>query len=96
MLNTPAAGYAVLRLMDYPAWTVRRDGALLTQRPRRDDGLLTVPVPQGRSQIEIRWHTTPDVWIGRAVSLAGLCLLVFVRRSERRNPIALSCPSAAA
>jgi hypothetical protein len=86
MLNTPAAGYAVLRLMDYPAWTVRRDGALLTQRPRRDDGLLTVPVPQGRSQIEIRWHTTPDVWIGRAVSLVGLCLLVFVRRSERRTP----------
>jgi hypothetical protein len=85
LLNTPAAGYAVFRLMDYPAWTVRRDGVEVAQRPRRDDGLLTIPVPQGRSQIDIRWRITPDVWIGRALSLLGLCIFGFVWYRERRT-----------
>ncbi|HEY3988298.1 MAG TPA: hypothetical protein VGM02_03300 [Acidobacteriaceae bacterium] len=84
LLDTPAAGYAVFRLMDYPAWRVRRNGADITQRPRRDDGLLTIPVPEGRSQIDIRWRTTPDIWIGRAVSLLGLCIFGFVWYRERR------------
>jgi hypothetical protein len=84
LLNTPAPGYAVFRLMDYPAWTVRRNGSDVTERPRRDDGLLTIPVPQGRSQIEIRWRTTPDIWIGRAASMLGLCIFGFLCYRERR------------
>jgi hypothetical protein len=85
VLNTPAPGYAVFRLMDYPAWTVRRNGAVVTQHPRRDDGLLTIPVPQGRSEIEIRWHITPDIWIGGALSLLGLCVFGLVWYRERRT-----------
>jgi hypothetical protein len=85
VLNTPVAGYAVFRLMDYPAWTIHRDGTIVTERPRRDDGLLTIPVPQGRSAIDIRWHTTPDIWIGRALSLLGLCVFGLVWYSERRT-----------
>src|SRR5882757_3361981 len=84
-LNTPAAGYAIFRLMDYPAWTVRRNGAEIAQRPRRDDGLLTIAVPQGQSQIDIRWNTTPDIWIGRTLSLLGLCAFGFVLYRERRT-----------
>lgn len=83
-LDTPAPGYAVFRLMDYPAWTVRRNGEIVTQRPRRDDGLLTIPVPPGRSEIDIQWHTTPDIWIGRALSLLGLCVFGLVWYRERR------------
>jgi hypothetical protein len=85
LLDTPASGYAVFRLMDYPAWTIHRNGAEITERPRRDDGLLTIPVPQGRSQIDIRWHTTPDIWIGRAISLLGICIFGFIWRRERRS-----------
>ncbi|MFL6428490.1 MAG: 6-pyruvoyl-tetrahydropterin synthase-related protein, partial [Acidobacteriaceae bacterium] len=84
-LNTPAAGYAVFRLMDYPAWTIHRNGVEITQRPRRDDGLLTIPIPQGRSQIDIRWRTTPDIRIGRALSLLGFCVLAFAWWLERRT-----------
>jgi hypothetical protein len=85
LLDTPAAGYAVFQLMDYPAWTIRRDGAIVTEHPRRDDGLLTIAIPQGRSQIDIRWHTTPDIWIGRAISSLGLCVFVFAWYRERRT-----------
>jgi hypothetical protein len=71
--------------MDYPAWTVHRNGADVRNRPRRDDGLITIPIPQGRSQVDIRWHITPDIWIGRAVSLLGLCMFGLVWYRERRS-----------
>lgn len=85
LINSPSAGYAVFRLLDYPAWEIRRDGAIVRQHPRRDDGLITIPVPQGRSQIEIRWRTTPDIWIGRAISLLGLCSFGVLWYCERRT-----------
>jgi hypothetical protein len=84
-IDSVTSGYAVLRLMDYPAWTVRRNGVDVIHRPRRDDGLITIPVPQGRSQIDIHWHTTPDIWIGRAVSLLGLFIFGLVWNHERRS-----------
>jgi hypothetical protein len=85
LIDTPAPGYAVFRLMAYPAWTVRCDGTKLTEEVRRDDGLITVPVPQGRSHIDIRWHTTPDIWLGRAISLLGIGVFAAICYSERRN-----------
>jgi len=83
IVNTSAPGYAVFRLMDYPAWTIHRDGTEIKLRPTRDDGLLTIPVPQGCSEIDIRWRTTPDISIGRVVSLLGLCVFGFVWYRER-------------
>jgi hypothetical protein len=91
VVNTPAPGYAVFRLMDYPAWSIHRDGAGITERPTRDDGLLTIPVPQGRSQIDVRWRTTWDIWVGRVVSLLGLCLFGFVWYREH-NARAVTTP----
>src|SRR5689334_137244 len=85
LIDSAAAGYAVFRLMDYPAWVVRRDGVTLVEHPRRDDGLVTVPVPQGRSHIDIGWRTTPDIWIGRALSLFGLSIFAGIWYRERRK-----------
>ncbi len=85
LIDTPDAGFAVIRLMDYPAWTVRRNGVPVPQRLRREDGLLTIAVPQGRSQIQIRWRTTMDVWVGRVLSLLALGAWIFVGSWERRT-----------
>ena len=85
IIDTPAAGYAVLRLMDYPAWLVKRDGIAVASRPRRDDGLLTVPIPAGHSHIEITWQTTGDVWTGRAITLVAVCVWMFLYVRERRS-----------
>ncbi len=75
-VKAPVNAFAVLRLMDYPAWNVRVNGNLLTTRPRREDGLLAIPVSAGLSVIQIAWSTTPDVRWGRWLSLASLLLLV--------------------
>jgi hypothetical protein len=70
------AGFAVLRVMDYPAWRVTVNGARVDARPRRDDGLMTVPVAEGTSEIEVRYGATPDVWAGRVLSLMAAILWI--------------------
>jgi hypothetical protein len=82
-------GYAVLRLMDYPAWQVRLNGSVVPNRPSREDGLMTVPIHAGSNVIEVRWRITQDVIAGRAASATAAALLIafaaFVR--NRRNGI---------
>ncbi len=74
-VTTPAPGFLVLRLMDYPAWQVSLDGRTLPSRPHREDGLLTLPVPGGSSRVRVAWRTTPDIEAGRALSALALALL---------------------
>jgi hypothetical protein len=85
---TPEAGYAVLRLMDYPAWQVRVDGKPAPSRPLREDGLMTVPVTPGSHAIEVQWTATSDVAAGRAVSaiaLVGLAVVGMLESKKRRE-----------
>ncbi len=79
--------YAIFRLMDYPAWQVTVNGMPVATRPRRDDGLLTVPLQTGRSVITIRYIATRDVETGRALSLLALCIAValYTQTKRRRN-----------
>jgi hypothetical protein len=84
-LATPQAGFAVLRLMDYPAWRVTLDGQLLTTRPSRPDGLMTLPVAAGSHAIQVQWMTTPDVFIGRLASAMALVALLAVVLMEHQK-----------
>ncbi len=58
---TAEAGYAVLRLMDYPSWRVTVDDNPALGRPVRDDGLMTVPIRAGKHVMEVQWAATRDV-----------------------------------
>jgi hypothetical protein len=83
-------GYAVLRLMDYPAWRVLSNGGPVFDRPRRDDGLMTIPIQPGRTRIEIVYAATPDRWWGRAlsaVSMLGLLALAFAGKKTAPSRI---------
>jgi len=77
----PQSGYLILRLRSYPAWRIKVNGRILTELPKRGDGLMAVPVPQGPVDLTVDWTTTPDVRLGRWISLlavlmlTGLCLL---------------------
>jgi hypothetical protein len=75
-VDSSAPAFAVLRLMDYPAWRVLVNGQTISSRPRRDDGLMTIPIPAGHAQIDVRYTATADVWAGRLVSL--VCILFFL------------------
>jgi hypothetical protein len=81
-----SGGFAVLRVMDYPAWRVRVNGVRIDARPKRDDGLLTIPLAAGASEIDVRYGTTPDAWTGRVFSLfaAVLWIALAARRHRQR------------
>jgi hypothetical protein len=86
----PHAGFLVLRLLRYPAWGVRVNGQGVTSLPRRDDGLLAVPVPEGPVDVTVDWTITPDVVLSRwisALGALGLFGLFLLERRLRRIPV---------
>lgn len=84
-VTTAGSGYAVLRLMDYPAWHVTRNGAEVSGRVRRADGLLAVPVQAGTNRIDVRWRTTADQGTGILLSLGALAVtLALIWKGRRR------------
>ena len=83
--NVPEPGYLILRLRRYPAWQIRVNGSLVQDLPQRADGLLAVPVGQGPNRILIDWTTTPDVRLGRTISLLSFALVTALCVFERRQ-----------
>jgi len=86
-VTSSGAGFAVLRLMEYPAWRVTVNGVAvpLTARLHREDGLMTIPVPAGATRIDVQWVTTPDEWVGRSLSLVALAVTLAWMWKERRT-----------
>ncbi|MGB0065216.1 MAG: 6-pyruvoyl-tetrahydropterin synthase-related protein [Terracidiphilus sp.] len=84
--TTAHEGYLVLRLLSYPAWRIRVNGQQPAALPRRDDGLIAVPVPQGPIDLTADWTTSPDVLAGRWVTALSALLLsiLWLRRSGAR------------
>lgn len=82
--DAPQSGFLVLRVLTYPAWTVRVNGKPSASLPRRDDGLVAVPVPRGPVNLHLDWRTTPDVVLSRWVSLLGVLALTAVWLLERK------------
>ncbi|MGD1106327.1 MAG: 6-pyruvoyl-tetrahydropterin synthase-related protein [Terracidiphilus sp.] len=76
----PHSGYLVLRLLRYPAWTLRLNGQplnadRLAALPQRGDGLIAFAVPQGPIHLTIDWTITPDVLAGRWICIISVLLL---------------------
>jgi hypothetical protein len=64
---------------------VRINGQTITAMPARHDGLMAVPVPQGRVELAADWTTTRDVLIGWLISAAALASITFLWLLERRR-----------
>jgi hypothetical protein len=72
--ESAGAGWAVVKLRSYPAWRVRVNGVEMRGLSVRADGLMVVPVAQGRVEIAADWRTTEDVVAGRWLS--GVCAVM--------------------
>jgi len=85
-IDAAAPAFAVLTLMDYPAWQVTLNGRLDTDHGHREDGLIALAVPAGRSTIDVRWKNTPDIDWGRLLTaLAAVLLLINGIASSRQR-----------
>jgi len=73
--------YAIVRHRAFHGWHILLDGKEMTHLPRRNDGLMAIPLPDSSThQVEIRYRTTWDQWAGGACSLLGVLLFVFLSR----------------
>lgn len=79
----PHAGYLVLRLRRYPAWTLRVNGQPAAAAPLRADGLIAVPVPAGPVRLAVDWTTTPDVRASRWLAILAFATLLLLLPIER-------------
>jgi hypothetical protein len=80
----PHAGYLILKLRSYAAWRVTVNGRVADSLPRREDGLMAVPVTQGPAELAVDWTTTSDVIAGRLLSLLALCAVIGLYWMERK------------
>jgi hypothetical protein len=74
-VDVPIAERAAVRLLNYPAWEVRVNGQVSTAQSARGTEQLIVPLPAGKSIVEIRFVETPDRKVSAALSALGVTLL---------------------
>ena len=80
-----AGSVMILRLRRYPAWQIEVNGQPAQWAAEREDGLVALRLPHGPVKITARWHQTPDLWAGRALSFLALLLLLGWWGSLSRN-----------
>jgi hypothetical protein len=85
-LNIPTPEDLILNLRDYPNWRITLNGALVTTRLQRDDGLLAIPVSAGPSTIDITYTHTLDQTLGNIISIISIALLLLTQRRKSRLP----------
>jgi hypothetical protein len=76
----------VVRLLNYPAWEVRIDGAHVSPGYADVTGQMVLPVTQGAHLIDIRFRRTWDRTLGLIISLiAAIALMLFAWRLPRQR-----------
>ncbi len=97
-IDAPRGDFLILNLRDYPAWRITLTGNNappqdISQRELRSDGLIAVPVPAGRSAIDIRYAHTADETVGDVISLSALGILAVCVTRRRLHVPATTQPT---
>ncbi|MHB8609853.1 MAG: hypothetical protein ACYDCG_16240 [Candidatus Acidiferrales bacterium] len=72
-----------LRLLNYPAWQVTVNGAVVTPLNGEDFNQMVVPVPAGESHIRVRFTRTWDRPVGGCGSLASAIIVLWLLLRRR-------------
>jgi hypothetical protein len=74
-----------LRLLDYPAWSVQVNDAVVVPEQTGESAQITVPLSTGSSHVVVRFIRTPDRTIGALISgVSVLLALLIIQRSTGR------------
>ena len=77
-LNVTTPQNLILNLRNYPNWRVTRNGAIVTARLQRADGLMAIPLPAGPSNLVITYIDAPDQILGDALTVLAFIVLLFL------------------
>lgn len=73
-VSAPQPFFLGLRLLNYPAWRVELNGAVLKPRGGEDYNMMVVAVPAGESHLQVRFVRTWDRSLGGLVSISSALL----------------------
>jgi hypothetical protein len=75
-----------LRLLDYPAWRVKVNDAVVFPDQTRETAQITVPLAVGSSHVVVQFVRTADRTIGAVISALGVlvALVLLTRRPASR------------
>jgi hypothetical protein len=78
-----------LRLLNYPAWREKVNGAVVVPEQTGETAQITVPLTAGSSHVEVRFIRTPDRTIGAIISGASvlIALLLITKRPQARSTV---------
>lgn len=76
-------GYLVVSYSWYPQWSATVDGRA-AQVYRTESGVMAIPIDAGTEQVTLTYQPSL-LWIGGALSLAGVALVVVLYLYERRR-----------
>ncbi|HKQ88306.1 MAG TPA: 6-pyruvoyl-tetrahydropterin synthase-related protein [Candidatus Acidoferrales bacterium] len=85
-----------LRLLNYPAWVVRVDGARVQPGYEPDTGQMVLPLTAGNHRIDIVFRRTWDRTLGGVISLITALVLLFLALAFRRGSTGETRPPQAA
>ncbi|HEY3203711.1 MAG TPA: 6-pyruvoyl-tetrahydropterin synthase-related protein [Thermoanaerobaculia bacterium] len=73
-VETSAPATVVLRLILYPGWRARVNGEAAAIESWGNSCLVSIPVPAGKSELEVTFGRTPDRAVGALLSISGAIL----------------------
>ena len=71
-----------LRLLDYPAWRVEVNEAVVVPEQTGETAQIAVPLPAGSSHVVVRFIRTPDRTIGGIISAASVLIVLLLFRKR--------------
>jgi uncharacterized membrane protein len=72
-----------LRLLDYPAWRVEINEAVVVPEQTGETAQITVPLATGTSRVLVRFVRTPDRTIGGLISATSILVALLLFASRR-------------
>jgi hypothetical protein len=75
IVRTTQATNLTLRLFNYPAWQVTVNDQPMESSRTAVTGQMVIPVPEGRSEVRVKFGRTLDRTLGDVVSIISLILL---------------------
>ena len=90
LIDVDQPGNAVLRLFNYPAWSVEVNGQVSTPVTREVTGQMVIPLQPGKNSIMLTFSRTLDRTIGGLISLVTAGLLAVFWSRWRDQQLAIS------
>ncbi len=77
-INTPRATLLRLFQFDFPGWQARVNGQIVATELGRPEGLIVVPVPEGKHVVEVSFDSTPARNLASFLSLISFAATLLI------------------